>query len=73
MDLGASKDIFNGMGTVTLNILDLFNSRKNRSIVEGVNFYSEANGQFRRRQVNLTLTYRIRQAKAATKILEPTE
>lgn len=70
MDLGASKDVFAGRGTVTLNVLDLFNSRRSRSVMEGVNFYSESNGQFRRRQVNLTLTYRIRQAKAATKILE---
>jgi ferric enterobactin receptor len=73
LDFGASKDIFNGRGTVTLNVLDLFNTRKMRSITEGDNFYAESNSQYRRTQVNLTLTYRIRQAKPAPKTLEPTE
>lgn len=73
MDLGASKDVFNGRGTVTLNVLDLFNTRKMRSITEGDNFYAEANSQFRRRQINLTLTYRVRQAKAAPRMLEGAE
>lgn len=71
-DYTASKDIFKGKGTVTINILDIFNTRKFRSISEGPNFYTEGY-QFRQRQINLTLNYRIRQAKAAPKKLEGEE
>ena len=59
------------MGTVHFNVLDVFQTRRMRSITEGVNFYSEANSLFRKRQINLTLTYRIRQSKQAPKLLEP--
>ncbi len=76
-DFSVSKDIFNGMGTVYFNILDVFNTRRVRSVMEreatGVSengFYTESNFQARRRQINLTLTYRIRQAKQAKKVLE---
>jgi ferric enterobactin receptor len=72
-DLSISKDVMKGAGTINLNILDVFNSRKMRSVVEGKNnqnedFYTESNFQFRRRQVNLTFSYRIRQAKQNKKI-----
>src|SRR5690606_5507222 len=69
-DLSMSKDIFSGRGTVTLNVLDVFNSRRMRSISEGVNFYTESDFLPRRRQINLTLNYRIKQAKTARKVLE---
>ncbi|WP_162052146.1 outer membrane beta-barrel family protein [Pontibacter pamirensis] len=67
VDLGISKDIFNRNGTITLNALDLFNSRITRSVlqgesVEGVSFYTSSKNQGRRRQVNLTLSYRLHQA-----------
>lgn len=64
-DFSVSKDVFYGKGTLNFTVLDLFNSRKMRSISEGVNFYTEVNSQGRRRQLNLTLNYRIRQAKQA--------
>jgi outer membrane receptor protein involved in Fe transport len=73
VDLSTSKDILGGRGTVNLNILDVFNTRKMRSITEGpgINnepaFYSEGKYQFRRRQINLTINYRIKQAKQAKK------
>ena len=67
IDLSASKDIFKGKGTVNLNVLDLFNSRRYKSINTGPNFYTKGDSQFRRRQVNLTLGYRIRQGKPAPK------
>ena len=73
VDLSLSKDVFKGMGTVHFNVLDVFNTRWMRSITEGVNFYTEGNFQFRRRQINLTLTYRIRQAKPAPKPLDAPE
>ncbi|WP_345156565.1 outer membrane beta-barrel family protein [Pontibacter saemangeumensis] len=67
VDLGISKDIFNKNGTITLNALDLFNTRISRSVyqgesVEGVSFYTSSKNQGRRRQVNLTLSYRLHQA-----------
>ena len=66
-DLSMSKDVMKGRGTITLNVLDVFNTRKMRSISEGANFYTESNFQPRRRQVNLTLNYRIKQAKQVKK------
>ncbi|MFD3001985.1 TonB-dependent receptor domain-containing protein [Pontibacter toksunensis] len=70
VDLGISKDIFNRNGTITLNALDLFNTRISRSVfegesVEGVRFYTSSENQGRRRQVNLTLSYRLHQAAPA--------
>ncbi|KIC89409.1 TonB-dependent receptor domain-containing protein [Flavihumibacter sp. ZG627] len=66
-DLSASKDIFKGKGTANLNVLDLFNTRRMRSITNGPNFYSEGDFQFRRRQINFTISYRIRQEKQTGK------
>jgi len=69
-DLSMSKDVMKGRGTFTLNVLDVFNTRKMRSISEGANFYTESNFQPRRRQINLTFNYRIKQVKQAKKVLE---
>ena len=66
-DFSLSKDVFKGNGTLNLSLLDLFNTRKSRNITEGVNFYSEGSYQGRRRQLNLTLNYRIRQSKPPAK------
>lgn len=65
-DFSASKDVFKGKGTINLNVLDVFNSRKFRSIFTGPNFYTES-FQFRKRQINFTFNYRIRQSKPAPK------
>lgn len=67
IDLSMSKDVFKGNGTLTFNVLDVFNSRRNRYITTGPNFYTEGNSQYRRRQINLTLNYRIRQSKQVKK------
>jgi outer membrane receptor protein involved in Fe transport len=69
-DFSLSKDILKGMGTVNFNVLDVFQTRRMRSITEGLNFYTEGNNLFRKRQINLTVTYRIRQSKPAPKPLE---
>lgn len=66
-DLAASKDILHNKGTLTLNVSDLFNSRKWRTVTEGENFRTESTFQWRRRQVNLTFNYRINQGKPAVK------
>jgi ferric enterobactin receptor len=70
VDLGLSKDFLNKKATVTLNALDLFNSRISRSVfrgesLEGVSFYTSSKNQGRRRQVNLTLSYRLNQSPAS--------
>lgn len=66
-DFSASKDVLKGAGTINFNVLDVFNTRKVRSIMRGDNFYTEGESQYRRRQINLTFNYRIRQSKAAAK------
>lgn len=67
IDLAFNKDILKDKATLTLNILDLFNSRKYRSVIEGANFYTESMSQGRLRQTNLTFNYRLRQAKKKVK------
>lgn len=62
-DLSFSKDILAQRGTLTLNVMDVFNSRKIFYIIEGPGFHTDALMGFRPRQVNMTFTYRIRQAK----------
>lgn len=60
-DLAINKDIFKDKGTLTLNVSDIFNSRKYRSVSEGETFYSFVNAQRIRRQINLVLNYRLNQ------------
>ncbi|MBX3241438.1 MAG: TonB-dependent receptor [Chitinophagaceae bacterium] len=67
LDISTSKDILKDKATLTLNIMDVFNSRKYRSVIEGANFYSTTMSQGRLRQVNLTFNYRLRQAKKKVK------
>ncbi|MFT3746830.1 MAG: TonB-dependent receptor [Agriterribacter sp.] len=67
LDFAVSKDIMKNNATLTLNIVDVFNSRKYRSVIEGSNFYIVSNSQGRMRQVNLTFNYRLRQAKKKIK------
>lgn len=63
IDLGFSKDVFQGKGTLILNVRDLLNSRKWRSetITEELRQYGEF--QWRSRVVTLTLNYRLNQKK----------
>ena len=62
-DLSMSKDILQQKATITLNVLDVLNTRKVRYTVEGPNFQTNAMSGFRPRQINVTFVYRIRQAK----------
>ena len=61
LDLSASKKILNQRGTLVLNVADVLNSRINRYITEGSNFFTEGESQMVLRQTNLTFTYRIKQ------------
>lgn len=67
LDLALSRDILKNNGTLTLNVIDVFNSRVFRAVTEGAGFYTESRSQGRLRQVNLTLNYRLRQAKKKVK------
>ncbi|MGN6494505.1 MAG: TonB-dependent receptor domain-containing protein [Agriterribacter sp.] len=67
LDLSVSKDVIKNKATITLNVLDVFNSRRYRSITEGANFYASGSSQGRLRQINLTFQYRLRQAKKKAK------
>ena len=67
IDLAISKDILNNNGTLTLNVSDLFNTRRHRSVSEGDTFYTYNDFQWRARQINLTLNYRLHQQKKEQK------
>ena len=68
MDFAVSRDILKNNATITLNVVDIFNSRKYRSVIEGDDFYTVTNSQGRMRQANLTFNYRLRQAKKKEKV-----
>jgi outer membrane receptor protein involved in Fe transport len=63
VDLGLTRDLLKGNGTITLNVRDLLNTRKRRSIIDIEDYYSESSFQWRTRQVMLTLSYRLNQQK----------
>ena len=63
IDLGISKDVFKGKGTLTLNARDLLNTRKRRGTSQGPNFFAESEFQWRSRQISLNLNYRLNQKK----------
>ena len=67
MNLGFSKDFFKEKATVTLNVQDVFNSRKRiyETNLERLNSYSEM--QWRVRQINVSLTYRFNKKKEREK------
>ncbi|TAE51365.1 MAG: TonB-dependent receptor [Bacteroidetes bacterium] len=67
LDLAANKDLFKGNGTLTLNATDVFNTRRMRMSTTGEDFYTYSDSQWRRRQINLTFTYRLNQSKNAGK------
>ena len=63
IDLGFAKDVFKGKGTLTLNVRDLLNSRRRRSIVDIPGYYASSDFLGRPRQINLTLNFRLNQQK----------
>ncbi|MDI9880608.1 TonB-dependent receptor domain-containing protein [Flectobacillus longus] len=69
IDFSVSKEVFQGKGTLNLNIIDIFNTRVSRFVTEGANFITDGSSQFRRRQINLTLNYRIKNAKKVKSII----
>src|SRR5690606_37133634 len=62
-NLAFSKDILKDKATITLNVQDLFNSRKHMNYTNPLtqNTYSEM--QWRERQISLSFTYRFNKQK----------
>ncbi len=70
LDLAVSQDLLKNNATLTLNVSDVFNSRRHRFVTEGETFYTYNEGQWRRRQVNLTFSYRLHQQKKKKSALD---
>ena len=63
LNLAISKDLFKDNATVSLNVSDVFNSRKRMSFTQTPTFTSDSEFQWRERQVNLSFIYRFNQPK----------
>jgi outer membrane receptor protein involved in Fe transport len=63
LDFGASKDIIKGKGTLTLNVRDIFGSRRHAFETNGDNFYSRTDQRWGSTVVSLNFNYRINQTK----------
>jgi len=61
IDLGASKTIWNGNGTIGFNIRDVFNTRRMRNESNTPQFSRNMEMQWQPRQASLTFTYRFKQ------------
>jgi len=62
-----SREFLKDKGTISLNVSDLFNSRKRMSETRTPNVFSDSEFQWRERQINLTLVYRFNQKKNSAK------
>ncbi|MDR1876268.1 MAG: outer membrane beta-barrel family protein, partial [Flavobacteriaceae bacterium] len=58
LNLGISRDVLKGQGTILFNIQDIFNSRMRKSETFGEDFYRYSEMQWRPRQFTLSFTYR---------------
>ena len=61
MDLSVKKDIWNRRGSLTLNAIDVFNTRIYRSEFRTNTFFTDLESQYQRRQVNLTFSFRFKE------------
>lgn len=64
INLGLSREILNGQGTLSLSVRDLLNSRKWRSVINQEELVSRSSFQWRARQILLSFNYRINQDKS---------
>ena len=64
LDLAFSKDIFGDKATVSLNVSDLFNSRRRQSLTTTPFFTSDNEFQWRERQFTASFIYRFNQKKS---------
>ena len=62
-NLAFSKDVIKDKATISLNVSDLFNSRKRRTETTTENVFTYSEFQWRQRQINLSFLYRFNQKK----------
>jgi len=72
-DLALSRDLMKGNATLAISVRDLFNTRRFRREITGVELNSYSEFQGRRRQLMLSLTYRLNQKKDKGEGDEPFE
>ena len=63
LNMGLSRDILKGNGTLTLNARDVLNSRKFRFVLDQPDLYSEIDFRWSSRSITLTFNYRLNQKK----------
>ncbi len=63
VNLAFSKDVLKEKGTISLNVSDLFNSRKHQSETYSPTTYTYSEFQWRQRQIMLNFAYRFNQKK----------
>ncbi|SDQ79330.1 TonB-dependent receptor domain-containing protein [Flagellimonas zhangzhouensis] len=63
LNLALSKDLFKDKATLSLNVSDVFNSRKRQSFTQTPTFTTDSEFQWRKRQANLSFIYRFNQPK----------
>ncbi|KQB41937.1 putative TonB-dependent receptor [Flavobacterium daejeonense] len=63
VNMAFSKDILKDKATLALNVSDLFNSRRMKSETNLTSVMSYSEFQWRRRQINLSFTYRLNMKK----------
>jgi len=63
IDLGLSRDVMKGKGTITAGVRDLMNSRKRKAIIDTQGYYSNSVFQWRTRQFTVTFSYRLNRDK----------
>jgi outer membrane receptor protein involved in Fe transport len=73
VDLGLSRDILKGKGTIAASVRDLFNTRVRKNIVDTEGYYSSTRFQWQSRQFLLTFTYRLNQMKEKEREREHSE
>jgi hypothetical protein len=57
MDIGLSQKFLNGNGVLSLNVNDVFNTRRRRSELNQPNFYRLDEFQWRARQFTMSFAY----------------
>lgn len=67
-DFAVGMDFFNNNGSLTLSVIDMFNSRRRRSFSADDTFYSEDNFLWQSRAIVLSFHYRFNQQKERNRI-----
>jgi len=68
LDFASSVDVLKNNGTITLSVMDIFNSRRRRSFSEDETFFSEDNFLWQSRAIVLSFHYRLNQHKKQSQI-----